>query len=938
MNAVFAMPGEELELETENKYYFFDSRIVKYSENAELRLGTAQKTVTKASWLDQYSWTTDSGIPDWEQRVTIMYPYVLYNEDGISIDGVSSAKYKIWYHSWYSGSPIAGFDWRENLIDAKNANNVSLGDFANTAKGAIYGGGHVICYMESDDGVNWRRPNCGEFFYKTQSGEIIGTNIVFVGNHGPGISLNTHPQAGNGEPLFLLAGQADSATGDQGVAISWSDDGIHWESPVNIKSGNTTPIHMKADTHNQIFWSPELQRYIVISRGLTGQRTVLRMESKDSLTSVTQMKTVKNASSKLSYWEDTGAYWTDPEVVIDGTLSRQPYSVPILNVSNGYYIGIVSVANFDKTVNIPPYQSVHAELVWSPDTKNWYYINGGQPFIENAEAFALEKGNDYGMIYSAAPVVTDVGTKFFYAALPELHYFDYAGVPDDIKKVTDANIPASKEKEAITRTTTMNVATIENDHYAGYFGENGTLITSRFHVTGPAIKITADIVNGGFLSVAVLDESGNVIEGFGHDDFTKLTADCMDSPLNWKGAMSTLLGKNISLEFKINNAALYTVSGNIIAQDFVRIIPDRDSLVMNVGETMAITATIIPETAYDLNDLVYTSSDSNIAAVDTSGLITAVSEGAANITISTKDGKYACNTTVTVRPVDTLQWGVDFENGLSTDDFSRIKDGDDWKTEFSSLSNAIVEKSNNAHSGEYVFRNKNAQIALVEKNYGTSKLYQNVVNVWFYDDGVSDEKETYAKVLKGSNPLIGIGIKSSCSQDYYSYLYSTNQYRVTQIKRSEGWHLFSFDFTNGYPVLYIDHTRIAELPDIPEGATNFPMTGYNKVWVGWFTGTDSGCYFDDISVTSTLQLPTISLTETQVMAKNIVSDCILIVASYNKNAVKDVKIININRDTDVNLSETGIDTRDTDVIKAFLWNNLSDLRPLCKSISVPVNK
>ena len=34
--------------------------------------------------------------------------------------------------------------------------------------------------------------------------------------------------------------------------------------------------------------------------------------------------------------------------VISGSMEAQPYSMPILRVADGYYIGIVSVADFDK--------------------------------------------------------------------------------------------------------------------------------------------------------------------------------------------------------------------------------------------------------------------------------------------------------------------------------------------------------------------------------------------------------------------------------------------------------------------------------------------------------------------------------------------------------------------------------------------------------------
>ena len=202
----------------DNKYYFFDFRIINEAENAELEVGTVTKSTTQAKWIDKYAWTTDSDIPDWEHRASILYPYVEYTD----------GKYKMWYEAHYTASPTAGFDWREYLIDASNSKNVELGEFTNIAKGTVYDGKDVLCYMESTDGVNWTRPDCGEFYYKTQEGEIIGTNIVFIGSHGLGVNRNQNPDSS--EPKYLMAGRAyesdyypgSDPTDLVGVAISWS--------------------------------------------------------------------------------------------------------------------------------------------------------------------------------------------------------------------------------------------------------------------------------------------------------------------------------------------------------------------------------------------------------------------------------------------------------------------------------------------------------------------------------------------------------------------------------------------------------------------------------------------------------------------------------------------------------------------------------------------
>ena len=143
----------------------------------------------------------------------------------------------------------------------------------------------------------------------------------------------------------------------------------------------------------------------------------------------------------------------------------QPYSMPVAHLTDGCYVGVVSVANFDKTTS-GVWNSVHAELTWSPDAKNWQYIDKGNPFIANAQEFALSKGNDYGMIYCAAPVDVDDKTKVFYSATSELHYVAYKDIPEDIKAIVDEKIPKAQKAQAVTRTSTLNIAQVEKDRYA----------------------------------------------------------------------------------------------------------------------------------------------------------------------------------------------------------------------------------------------------------------------------------------------------------------------------------------------------------------------------------------------------------------------------------------------------------------------------------------
>lgn len=75
---------------------------------------------------------------------------------------------------------------------------------------------------------------------------------------------------------------------------------------------------------------------------------------------------------------------------------------------------------------------------------------------------------------------------------------------------------------------------------------------------------------------------------------------------------------------------------------------NRSNVEVNVGETIPLLATVLPEDATD-KTVTWASSDENVAMVDENGLVTAVAPGTATITATTNDGSdlnASCNVTV----------------------------------------------------------------------------------------------------------------------------------------------------------------------------------------------------------------------------------------------------------------------------------------------------
>lgn len=74
---------------------------------------------------------------------------------------------------------------------------------------------------------------------------------------------------------------------------------------------------------------------------------------------------------------------------------------------------------------------------------------------------------------------------------------------------------------------------------------------------------------------------------------------------------------------------------------------DKESAIVEVGDTVQLTASVTPENADDTS-VTYSSSSANIASVSESGLVTAKAYGTATITVTTTDGKFTDTFEITV--------------------------------------------------------------------------------------------------------------------------------------------------------------------------------------------------------------------------------------------------------------------------------------------------
>ncbi len=344
-----------------------------------------------------------------------------------------------------------------------------------------------ICYATSKDGITWDKPQLGLMNYDPTDRPDKNS-----GDKKNNIVLRGPHGAGVFRDMHDPDPKRRYKTIYQGLWTRVSPDGLHWAKPVRCKG-----VRVRGDTHNNAFWAPTLGKYVGITRTWGGDkgRQVARIESDDFVN------------------------WTKEVVVLEGlSKKQQTYAMPVF-FRCGVYIGLVAL--FDI-----PSNRVWTELAWSADTKTWNRIDPGTPLIPCSQK---KLDYDYGCVYPCAyPVFLDNEIRLYYGGSDYLHNG--------------------------WRTGSLCLATLRPDGFAGYEPQRkdapAVVTTTAVSYAGQPLRISADVANGGTVTVSILDKAGKVIA-----TAAPVTKTVTDAPVTLPKKITT---EAIRLRFEITNAKLYS--------------------------------------------------------------------------------------------------------------------------------------------------------------------------------------------------------------------------------------------------------------------------------------------------------------------------------------------------------------------------------------------
>ncbi len=484
------------------KFLVPDSRIIDKTKGAKLTFGKVKKDKRNPLF---------KGDKPWEPNISNGYPNVIFDEQ--------DKLYKCWYTPWIvDKAVVATPPEKRDTITYFQARDLQTRPRRDSG----------VCYAISRDGIHWEKPELG-------IAELNGSkknNIVFSaqtisrfakasrelppsldrGPHGAGIFKDLREQDPAKRFKMVFRDYSVSDPEEFYVSVAFSPDGLHW------KDVSCPETDAAGDTHNNAFWVPELEQYVLITRLWSPDRVVGRCESRNF------------------------TKWTKSRVVLSNYrlgLKHQIYSMPVFRYG-GIYIGLPAIYNGHT-------DRVHTELAWSPDTVKWYRINPGLPLIANAREMGAY---DWGCVYTSYPVFLKNEIRIYYMGDPAYH-----------NGWRDAG---------------LCLATLRPDGFAGYepaFDDTQAVITTRqITCIGKSLCISADVRGSGSVRVTLVDEQGKKLVGskpltsqpkkweWEYETNTEIT----DGKVIWKNNLdfSSMIGKKIRLKFELNKAKLYSFSFN----------------------------------------------------------------------------------------------------------------------------------------------------------------------------------------------------------------------------------------------------------------------------------------------------------------------------------------------------------------------------------------
>lgn len=368
----------------------------------------------------------------------------------------------------------------------------------------------------SKDGINWERPDLDV---------VEGTNLILPlrddsDRDSAAVIYDPFTSKINERFKMFLWSRPN------GGEVFTSPDGIHWS--------DSTPVGQTGD-RSTIFYNPFRKKWVYSIRSEWWYRTRDYHECDDLIEGADLVGSVRWAS-------------TDTKDIKDPDIGDFPQlynldAVAYESVMLGAFTILVGPNNLVCIETGEP-KITELHMAFSRDGFHWARSEDRTPFINaTREDGSWEKG--YLHSNAAVCMVND----------DEL-WFYYTGFEGDTSKKGPGYDTASHGMYCYSST---GLATLRRDGFASMnaVDTTGTLTTETVTFDGKHLFVNVDAPEGS-LKVEILDENGNVLEGFSESN--AVTGDLTKSKVFFgnNDDISSLSGKNVKFRFTLTNGKLYS--------------------------------------------------------------------------------------------------------------------------------------------------------------------------------------------------------------------------------------------------------------------------------------------------------------------------------------------------------------------------------------------
>ncbi len=404
----------------------------------------------------------------------------------------------------------------------------------------------VLCYIESDDGINWRRPELGlfEFNGSTANNIILTPEAVAEVGGDPAhtaVFKDANPDCPEDEKYKIIM----LGSKPRGLYVLKSGDGIHF----TLMSREPSVTVGAFDSQNLAFWDPVRKEYREYHRGFKDNvRDIMTATSNDVLHfPEPQWLQYPGAPKEHLYTNQIAPYYRAPHIFI-GTPARY--------TDRGWLDPLFDLPGLDERLARAKASRRYGTAV----TDSCFMTSrDGLTFKRWPEAFIRPGPRQreswvYGDNYLAWGMVE---TKA-----------DLEDAPNEL------SLYASEGYWEGTQVSIRRYA-LRIDGFVSVNAplSGGEIVTKPIIFDGGNLTINAETSGAGGIQVEIQDADGNPLDGYSLEECPEIRCDSLRHTVRWEvkgGDVRPLAGRPIRLRFVLRDADLYAFQFSPFEPDPVR--------------------------------------------------------------------------------------------------------------------------------------------------------------------------------------------------------------------------------------------------------------------------------------------------------------------------------------------------------------------------------